>query len=120
MVPGKPPALKQRSGQSKKQTAIEDAPPPKQEEWELEELFTFGSGPLENQWLTKDQVQTRSTAQRRMRSLGSVSSYGPLDYAPTAKQVPHPVKPWILGTLCVMLPESKWHRRIQPAPDDKK
>lgn len=122
MASSKPPALKTRSGQSKKQTAVEDVPPAKSEDWQLEELFTFGSGPLHNQWLTKDQVQTRSTAQKRMRSLGSPSSFGPLDYVPTAKEIPHPQHPQILGTLCVLMDGSPWAPRApwqQPVRADE-
>jgi hypothetical protein len=115
----KPPALKKKSGRSKRQTAVEDAPLETLPDWALQELFVFGTGPLEDQWLTRDQVAARTRAQKHMRSVGSTSSFGPLDYTQTAKQLPHPRYPAVVGTLCVLAPASAWSPRAPWREPDK-
>lgn len=116
----KPPALKKRSGRSRKQTAVEGAPAERLPDWTNEELFVFGHGPLMNAWFTRSQVETRSNAQKRMRALGSTRSFGPLDYVATVKEVPHPLYPTVFGTLCVLMDTSPWSPPSpQPAPSDE-
>lgn len=104
----KPPATLKRSGRSRKQTAVEGVPSERLPDWTNEELFVFGNGPLHNQWLTREQVAARSRAQKHMRSLGSMTSFGPLDYAPTVKELPHPRYPYVMGKLCVLMDGSAW------------
>lgn len=116
----KSPALKKRAGRSRKQTAVEDAPTERLPDWTNEELYVFGHGPLMNAWFTRAQVETRSNAQKRMRSLGSTTSFGPLDYAATVKDVPHPQYPSVTGKLCVLIDTSPWSPpNPQPAPSDE-
>lgn len=108
MGSSRPPATLKRSGRSRKQTAVEDVPSEKLPDWTNDELFVFGNGPMQNQWLTRDQVAARSRAQKHMRSLGSTTSFGPLDYTPTVKELPNPKYPSVLGKLCVLTDDSSW------------
>jgi hypothetical protein len=115
----KPPALKKRSGRSRKQTAVEGAPAERLPDWTNEELFVFGHGPLINGWFTRSQLVTWSKAQMRLRALGSSRSFGPLDYVATVKQIPHPMYPTVFGTLCVLMDTSHWSPPSpQPALSD--